>query len=851
VDRAKILVVANPYEATRIAAWLEGGGLPLGGPVRVGDGSDETVAEFAADPADLVVLVAQLAAGDSLALAAALRSEGPRHLKIVLIGDEQGPVRTALDAVDYAADRFLRRPLAEKALVFAVRSCLEPQARPPRMATKMGIVPRPSSAAEQSGAVVGGASGAPRVASTPEVAGGLAGGLASAMVAPGASARATQILRTLSRAPSEPPVFDASDIAEEVPDDTPDVARVVAAQSVGATSALIARLDEVTASMLDEFLHDAVSRTVDAAVGADLSTAVEYTAEPGDPVREMMEPQITSDFTPAPSQVGPAPELPPSTADAADPPPPEAPPWREPTLILSGGSSPSAPSAQSTPAPVHAPVAPHDHVTPTPSQLESTRDGDEVDDTSPLAPAAPPAGAIARALRRTMSAIEKRLFGDESSDESAEPQDQDEADAEIDLDKIAGTTSPGFIYGLGGGELGRVDEAGTAPSPPPEVPLASNTGVFDPDAEGGLPRAASVPPVAVSGQLVDLAAEDTAALLARLHDEGFTGKLVFARDDVQKLVFLDVGRPVFANSNLPHDRMGDLLYREGKITREQFARSREIVAGTGRRMGEILVEMGFLKRRELLPAVRRHVEDIIYSLFAWDSGTVTLAQGDAAQDERIRLATHPTALLFEGIRRKMDLPRLRARVGGDETVIVPLKRDDIASALAEADLATEERAAADLFDGRRTLAEVVGMSRIDATSVWQLAHALCALGLARAVEKGREQTEAARAQVVRDASTQAGAGDVAIDRERVLAKHSHVLEADYFQVLGVRRDASAFEIKRAWEAARRDYAPEAFPAEVQRDLGDALREIAAIVDEAFRVLRDGAVRTQYLENLKE
>jgi DnaJ-class molecular chaperone len=67
----------------------------------------------------------------------------------------------------------------------------------------------------------------------------------------------------------------------------------------------------------------------------------------------------------------------------------------------------------------------------------------------------------------------------------------------------------------------------------------------------------------------------------------------------------------------------------------------------------------------------------------------------------------------------------------------------------------------------------------------------------------------------------------------------------------VRRDASAFEIKRAWEAARRDYIPEAFPAEVQRDLGDALREIAAIVDEAFRVLRDGAVRSQYLENLKE
>jgi hypothetical protein len=833
VDRAKILVVANPYEATRIAAWLEGGGLPLGGPVRVGDGSDETVAEFGADPADLVVLVSTLEAGDSLALAAALRSEGPRHLKIVLIGDEHGPVRTALDAVDYAADRFLRRPLAEKALVFAVRSCLEPQARQPRMATKMGIAPRPASAAEQTGVVTGGAPGSPRVASLPEVTSGIAGGLASAMVATGASARATQILKTLSVPSTEPPIFDASDLAEEIIEDTPGVAAVVAAQSVGATSALIARLDEVTATMLDEFLHDAVSRTVDAAVGAELSMAVEYTAEPGDALREMLAPQITSDFTPQPGQE-PSPE-------------PEAPAWREPTLILSGGSSPSAPSAHPTPVPgAFVPQAPFDHATPTPSQLESTLDGEE-HDTAPALVAAPPAGTIARELRRTMSAIEKRLFGNEAGDESSDEAADvpDEPDADIDLDKIAGTTSPGYLSDL------RDDEGARAASTPPEAPMAGDTGVFDPDGLDGLPRAASVPPVAVSGAVVDLVTEDTAALLARLHEEGFTGKLVFARDDVQKLVFLDVGRPVFANSNLPHDRMGDLLYREGKITREQFARSREIVAGTGRRMGEILVEMGFLKRRELLPAVRRHVEDILYSLFAWDSGTVTLASGDAAQDERIRLATHPTALLFEGIRRKMDLPRLRARVGGDETVIVPLKRDDIASALAEADLAAEERAAADLFDGRRTLAEVVGMSRIDATSVWQLAHALCALGLARAVEKGREQTDAARAQAARDTLPLTGAGDLAIDRERVLAKHSHVLEADYFQVLGVRRDASAFEIKRAWEASRRDYAPEAFPAEVQRDLGDALREIAAIVDEAFRVLRDGAVRSQYLENLKE
>jgi Domain of unknown function (DUF4388) len=799
VDAAKILVVANPYEAARIAAWLEAGTLPAPVQVRTGDGSDETVAEFGADPADLIVLSATLDAGDSLALIGALRSEAPPHLKVVLIGDERGPVRTALDAHDYAADRFLRRPLAEKAVVFAVRSCLEGPARPPRLPTKAGLGPRPSSAGEVAGAMTGGAAGAAQVA----------GGLAGAVSPSGIAAQATAAFDELARASTDPPVFDVEEVENAFDEPPPDVAASVAAQTAGAAVNLAARLDEVTASMLDQFLRDTVSKTVDATVGADVVSAVEYTAEPpGDAERELMVRPVTSDFTPAPE--------------------PEAPPWREPTLILSGGS------------------APGEAVTPPPPAPEPP----------PLPPPLPVAGAgtIARELRRTMSAIEKRLFGDESSDGEVADAAEVDPDADIDLEKIAGATSPGFLAALRD-----EPDIGTAPAvTPTEVPMddgfTADTRVFDAEGLDGLPRtattmAAPLPAVTPGGMIVDLAREDTAALLARLHDEGFTGKLVFQRDDVQKMIFLDVGRPVFATSSLPHDRMGDLLYREGKITREQYMRSREIVVGTGRRMGEILVEMGFLKRRELLPAVRRHVEDVIYSLFGWDTGTVTITTGDAAQDERIRLATHPTALLFEGIRRKMDLPRLKARVGGDETVIVPLKRDDIAAALSEADLAMEERAAAELFDGRRTLAEVVVQSRIDATSVWQLAHALCALGLARAYAQGREHAEAARHAA--QPSSLAGAAEIAIDRERVLAKHSHVLEADYFQVLGVRRDASAFEIKRAWEASRRDYAPEAFSAEVQQELGDALREIAAIVDEAFRVLRDGSVRTQYLENLKE
>jgi curved DNA-binding protein CbpA len=67
----------------------------------------------------------------------------------------------------------------------------------------------------------------------------------------------------------------------------------------------------------------------------------------------------------------------------------------------------------------------------------------------------------------------------------------------------------------------------------------------------------------------------------------------------------------------------------------------------------------------------------------------------------------------------------------------------------------------------------------------------------------------------------------------------------------VRRDATAFEIRRAYQAARRDFAADCFPNDLRRELARELDEIASVLDEAFRVLRDDRLRLTYLSNLVE
>lgn len=291
--------------------------------------------------------------------------------------------------------------------------------------------------------------------------------------------------------------------------------------------------------------------------------------------------------------------------------------------------------------------------------------------------------------------------------------------------------------------------------------------------------------------------------------------------------------------------MGELLLRQGKITTEQLVECREQVKATGRRLGEVLVDQGHLKPRELLPAVRQHLEDIVYSVFAWTSGSYD-ALPEQTTNERIRLASHPAALIVEGIRRKYDRQRLESCLGGMGHVLVTVKGDELAGTVAAADLSEPESDAHRYFDGEHTLEDVSAESQLGGLRVAQLAYAWLCLGVAELVERSSER----RTDRGVASGYLVGETDLAIDRQRVRAKHLLVQEADYFQLLGVRPDASGFEIRRAYESARRQFGVENFPPALQEELRPQLEEIESVIEEAYLVLSDDGIRSKYRANLR-
>ncbi|MBD3869303.1 MAG: DUF4388 domain-containing protein [Acidobacteria bacterium] len=141
-----------------------------------------------------------------------------------------------------------------------------------------------------------------------------------------------------------------------------------------------------------------------------------------------------------------------------------------------------------------------------------------------------------------------------------------------------------------------------------------------------------------------------------------TGTLMVTRNGIKKTVYFQDGRVVFASSSDPDDRLGELLLREKMIT---LANLEEVLTrlNTGKRIGALLVDAGYLEPDELVNGVLLQVRNIITDLFMWETGEYQFEEGPLETVEVITLGTHTGDIILQGVRRLRSFTMIRRGVG--------------------------------------------------------------------------------------------------------------------------------------------------------------------------------------------
>jgi tetratricopeptide (TPR) repeat protein len=210
-----------------------------------------------------------------------------------------------------------------------------------------------------------------------------------------------------------------------------------------------------------------------------------------------------------------------------------------------------------------------------------------------------------------------------------------------------------------------------------------------------------------------------------------TGCLALADRQNFGTIYFDEGNIIFAAIVNRRDRLGDILLRSGRISAEQLQQAVNRQGGEReQKLGEILVQQGAISRDDLQHYIRMQIEEAVYYLFTWNSGTFNFEAGVRPEREDFLVRINPEYLLLEGARRVDEWSLIEKKIPSFDLIF---SVDGAHLGESAPELSAEQRALVPLLDGTRDVSQVMEESGQVEFEVGKALFGLITAGFARRV----------------------------------------------------------------------------------------------------------------------
>jgi hypothetical protein len=334
---------------------------------------------------------------------------------------------------------------------------------------------------------------------------------------------------------------------------------------------------------------------------------------------------------------------------------------------------------------------------------------------------------------------------------------------------------------------------------------------------------------------------DAVRAMALLVRTRYTGAVAFETSDGIHRVVLRDGDFVTAASGIDSHSLTAFLVHRGALAPKMAESLSRRIPQFGRHAGAALVAHGHLRQDELWPVLRAHAEWLVGRTLQIEDGAASLEP-----DIPARLKAEPAVfggatgaeVFVELVRRSLSPQEAVRRLGGKQT---RFKEGPVPALLGECALPEHEQAH---VNRARTATLGEALETSNAPDFAAVLYSLVELGVLdrRADEPHRRPTP--------EAPPPPDDLDEGAWRARINARLALVEDGDYFAILGVGREATAYDIRRAYTELRREFEPGRALTPGTADLRDEITTIVEVLDEAFDILRDQVRRDRYRRALE-
>jgi len=298
-----------------------------------------------------------------------------------------------------------------------------------------------------------------------------------------------------------------------------------------------------------------------------------------------------------------------------------------------------------------------------------------------------------------------------------------------------------------------------------------------------------------------------------------TGHLSFARESFQKHLYFQDGSLIFAKTNVPEERLGEILFRLGKISPEIF-RSIPTLIQPDSMLGETLVKNKFISQKDLIEGLVAQMKAIVLSLFPFFEPQIVFRERERFFEEKLEQVMNLLHLIDQGVRSMGFHPFLKDFFEGKIPMAGRLE--------AIRFLNKEERLLLDLVDGEKDGATLALEAAWKPEKFWKsiyLFYCLDLIVLADTVTT--PHNEASRSRGTEDFQ---GRIQEAMDLRQKLPG------LDDYQILGLSSRADATEVKKAYFRLARRFHPDLFDRQMAPDIRDQIEEVFDAITKAYRML---------------